>query len=1010
MDLGRHDFGVLVTVQQDHVGFLHRAFQEFLAAQHLARQPLERLMNYCREQGPQRSWHEVTVFLFQMLSRADEVDKLVDLLRSEVADPLERPIQQILLTRLASSPINCTRRKAREVMAEAFGWIERGEWMPLRGSLVREAVHGLESAHVREMVAERMMRWFPGRLAFWHDFPKHSARKPNDGTVDDLLVALHNADSPFEYRIIAEGLALLRERSATLLDELRRVIRGPGEPGLAAAALHAFASGWPELPELGAMLLEGSVSPAEEIRRVAFLTRFNRGDRTVAVRDGLVSFCRDNAHLWPWEDDIIFALSTGWPKEPELMQAALGSFGQYGPGRWSPMLAIKYLLAGCAGEESVAQLVVAQLGLAENDRRDIQIFEERAALLLNYTRHPLVGPAAEAWLDRNAGSNHRPIEVAVCAQLAGTDKARQHLLDWLRRGDGMPAWIISTLQEMSVPDDAEVRAVLQAYMSDKQRRSGAVRFLPAAIASREELLLTLREILRDGDFWPWHDALELLVSLEGRDAPGLWESVEQRLKNDKGGHYWRLGHSLVIKIWPEHPLVRQLVIEHIYGEDVFISHFLEPYADDAEIRPLLDAVLRVLHPRLRGELVRALAPLARRGLPTAMAILAGFKNEPKDEARTIAARAFAKGRRRTGDRLAELADTLAKELGEWNFSHAERRQAAIAGLLELGRTDLIAAAREDGKKLRFETHASGGHNWEFIAAVVDHWEELAASMSDIWDRFGNSPAVAAELVNAGKIAAAAVQTASYEDQLRNGAQLDEDSVRALIALHGRSLFLRDLFLARFNRFMPTGGVNSIMTMEMQSYHLIGKYLAENFHGDPLVHDAMVQVANSILIHDAGWIALCRGWPNSPLFGPVVARLPTLIDAQEPVTAWIFSTKADAQQMAKYLLHYPSKLKRDHFGRPREGFAAIATRLQSDELCRQATFDGLKALSDIDVLVGVARLLGPTMRHDSEFRKWVLGQLQEARSKTSLLAPLALDILTNEHKTVECCLLDTVLTR
>jgi len=112
-----------------------------------------------------------------------------------------------------------------------------------------------------------------------------------------------------------------------------------------------------------------------------------------------------------------------------------------------------------------------------------------------------------------------------------------------------------------------------------------------------------------------------------------------------------LGTAWVIKIWPEHPLVRQLVIEHIYGEDVFISHFLEPYADDAEIRPLLDAVLRVLHPRLRGELVRALAPLARRGLPTAMAILAGFKNEPKDEARTIAARAFAKGRRRTGDRF-----------------------------------------------------------------------------------------------------------------------------------------------------------------------------------------------------------------------------------------------------------------------------------------------------------------------------------------------------------------------
>ena len=274
-------------------------------------------------------------------------------------------------------------------------------------------------------------------------------------------------------------------------------------------------------------------------------------------------------------------------------------------------------------------------------------------------------------------------------------------------------------------------------------------------------------------------------------------------------------------------------------------------------------------------------------MPAALAILAGYKDEPKAEARTVAARAFAKGRRRTNDRLADLADSFAQELGEWNFSRVERRQAAVAGLLELGRTDLIAAARDDGKKLRLETYASGGHNWEFIAVVVDHWEELAASMGDIWDRFGNSPAVAAELVNAGKIAAAAVQTGSYEDQFRTGAQLDEDSVRALIALHGRSLFLRDLFLGRFDRFMPMGAVNSIMTMEMQSYHLIGKYLAENFHGDPLVHDAMARVANSILIHDAGWIALCRGWPNSPLFGPVVARLPTLIDAQEPVTAWIF---------------------------------------------------------------------------------------------------------------------------
>jgi hypothetical protein len=573
----------------------------------------------------------------------------------------------------------------------------------------------------------------------------------------------------------------------------------------------------------------------------------------------------------------------------------------------------------------------------------------------------------------------------------------------------MPAWIISTLWELSPPGAPDVVAVLEDYVRDPQRLRSSSRWLPSFVTDRERLIAMLRENLREGDLWGWHDALGVLVNLEGRDAPGLWASVEDRLQGDKQGHFWRLCHSLLIKIWPDQPLIRRKTIENVYGEDVFATHLIEAYGADAEIRPLLDSIVRVLHPDLRVELARALEPLARRRVAGAVAAVASYRHEPKPEARTIAARAYAKACAPVAREADALAASFSIEMATWHISHNELRQAAVAGLLELGRPDLVLAAREDGQPIRLGTYVTGGHNWEFIASVVEHWDELAAA-GDIWPRFEHSAAIVAELVKAGKRTAAASQTSAYENHFRDGQQVDDDEVRALIALHGRSEFLRDLFLARLHRFAPTGQQQSIMVMETRSYYAMGAYLAENFRGDPKVHEALVPVTAAGLVHDVGWIALCRGWPDSPLLQPMIAKLPSLMDATEPITAWLFATKADASLMARYLLRYPAKLTGDHFGQPREGLPAIWTRLEADVECRKITFDGVREIEDLDVMVGVSRLLGPSMRRDGEFRRWIGEKIAAARAHSSPLAPIAFDSLANEYKSVEFCLLQAMLTR
>jgi hypothetical protein len=431
------------------------------------------------------------------------------------------------------------------------------------------------------------------------------------------------------------------------------------------------------------------------------------------------------------------------------------------------------------------------------------------------------------------------------------------------------------------------------------------------------------------------------------------------------------------------------------------------YGTDPEIRPLLDRTLQTLHGDLRVEIARAIEPLARRGSPAAIKIAGGFTHEPNGEARTLAARVYARARFRAESDLHELTATFTKDVSGTLSYREERRRAGVAALLELGRADLLVPQREFGRAMVFDTYSHVRHNWEFITTVVEHWEALAAAMPDVWARLRNSAMIAIELAKAGKGTYALSQTKIFEDAVRAGEQLDIEALKALIALHGRSSLLRDLFLGRLGHFLP-GRHQSMMVAERGAYHEMASYLAQHFHGDANVGKTMESVASSLL-HDVALVALCRGWPGM-LPPAALTKLPELINANEPVTAWLFASKADAALMARYVIHYPHKLKQHYFGEPRHGIEAVLGRLQTDRECRELVFGAVQKVTEPDTWIAVAKLLAPSMRTDPAFRTWISSQLGAARKSSLLLCPLAFDVLANVCKPVEFALLETVLTR
>jgi hypothetical protein len=1007
LELGQHEFGVLVAPQEHHIGLLHRSFQEYLAAKHLARLPLNQVKSYCENTGRKAPWHEVTLILMQLLERQDDVDGLIDELCRPVADCLEEPLQQILLARVAVSELNCSRKKACELLSQVFSWIEFERWMPLRLALVHEVVAGLESEQVAALVTARAARWFPGRVKYLHNVPAAAAKQPTAETISDLLLALNNCDSGYEYRSIAEALASLAENKPDLADELLAILSGPAEPELMGAALHALATGWPTHTALPSLLQAASSIPAKELRHVAVLARFNQGERSDEVRDALMDFCREGNWSWPWDKDIVEALAIGWPKDPQLMSGALERVRGFGhPKSWAFNPAIEYLLRGCPGDDEVARMLADQLIQEQHPYHKLDISQVYEALLAGFTKHPILIPAAEAWLDKNLETHHSPLDVAVIAKLGGTLKCRQALLDRLRRGESLPAWIISTLLEMSGGDDPEVHSVLADYIRDEHRCSSAVRWLPNIVSEPKELGVMLRNILRDAHVFNSCSALELLVDKEGRDVPDLWTLVESRLSNDKDGHYWRLGHCTLVRIWPEHPRIRQLVKETVYEKDTSISTLYQVYGNDPAIRPLLDSTMHVLHKDLRVEFVRSIEPLVRRGVSAAVAIAAQFKNEPNGEARTVAARAYAYARYREGNKVQDLIEALCTDLNG-SFMHGPQQQAAIAALLELGRADLLALERESDRLLKFDTYSDVGHNWDFIATVVENWDSLTEAVPDLWERFDHSPIIATELAKAGKLAHALSQTQVFEKAVRTGKQLDVESVQALIVMHGHSVLLRDLFLSRLQFIAKQ---NSMASLERAAYTAMASYLADHFHGDDAVGGVMVSLARSSLIHDVAFIALCQGWPDAPPIVEVKERLPTLIGGAEPVTARLFASKADAALMAKYLMSYPDKLMHSYFGEPRDGITAVYNRLQTDRECRNLIFSNLQNPTALNTRIVLAKLLAPSMRNDPEFRTWISNQLRATRESSCVICQLEFDVLENMYTPVEFSLLGAALTK
>ncbi len=159
--------GLLVAKSPVEIGFLHRTFQEYLAACGLNAIPYLVLSEKLERNCSDYQWHQVILALLTLTSRTEDVDDLLKKIKAkrDIAAPIDRYPIEHLLYEAALVHSKCSIEFAKAMALEAFKTVEWESWKPHRLRVSRIVLEGLRQPRLRGVVTKKPSKLVPGTRA-----------------------------------------------------------------------------------------------------------------------------------------------------------------------------------------------------------------------------------------------------------------------------------------------------------------------------------------------------------------------------------------------------------------------------------------------------------------------------------------------------------------------------------------------------------------------------------------------------------------------------------------------------------------------------------------------------------------------------------------------------------------------------------------------------------------------------------------------------------------------------
>jgi hypothetical protein len=987
LTLGEEDVGILVKKSSREVGFIHRVFQESLTSVHLASVEFSDQAALVSARATDQRWREVILCLLHKLQRPAEVDHLLTLIEGVNGDIGTQASRDSLLAEATFGEFRKTPQLAARLAVRAFNQIELGRWPSVRRGLVTQAVEGLSSPILGPTIAGKLHQWFPRWTSYGlaqtfeviESWPDDPAIEPVlwRGMHDEYVGAAQSAARALAKRY--GGLPNVAERLCSLIAQ-------PPSISATAAAIEALWRGWPQFPKTENVLnvARESESPLIAITGVRGLIALGKqSDEDFSLLTELAG--RDDYTI---NGILDAALVAGWAGQEKLRQFALNEAESEGVRyirRLRPDFGL--LINGFPGDRQVAELIAQDFAREHPyclfDRDDLQ------QLARSFKDDPIVVPALESWVIK-----HRPDDAYTLSHVArvGATPALKAALLKCVDDKHLAFWAGSALVDLWGAADEEVNAALnEAAEQPVERRQDIGHVLPLVMTDKDRC----RELLLEIVSATAKDRIRADFALQGLHVLGLdasdRETVDCVLARGYDEERFVVENEVreVISTFYGDERVIELAKRELKREAGAIGTVARVFAGDAAMRKLVLEAAAPLGVNMRSAIVESLSTRAVSNADSRLRISTARWEEAGDI--TIEASiSLARAKRDAGEISQQYLDETVGELDAIGPRMDARRQAAMAALVVIKRIDLLPKSDQFSGIRGIELHK----HREMLRLLATEWANVAEGLGgddaaldalgvrrqSFFEVFGNDIDLSKAMTDFAQ---------RLVDASTNG--VPAPAIRFVERNRPNSGQLREICLSglRYNGQTNWDSFSTAITA--------GEVLGRNFASDQSLEIQLRQYLDQNP-RDAGAImALCEGWPKSPILETLRTRLEGQPQLPVPVTFKLMSTISEPDRLVEALSWAASELRGNLWESPIHWIPTIIRRLKLDDvacsLMRQALSDqpspGMKA--------SLPRLLVRARGLTDELRAWCRSETDG--TKNYVVGEVGLDLIAGQRRLV-----------
>lgn len=868
LDIDANSIGIILEKSNRELSFVHRQFQEFLAAKYLLESEKEITLKVLQERAKEISWHQ-TLYLFFGLIPIRKKSEFLEYFDAIEPDQASDKYISFLKYRILLNSNNSPHDRQDEYFQKITEEFEFETNVTRKEALWDIILTSLYTSRLRKSTIDYVSNYFPNAYKFQDHRINILLNIPTEKLPqfckEYLIKNLINGNT--YQKLEASNAINSHIKDDWLCSRIMDILEFCFNPEVVPFALNSIIS--KEIDESIKLKVYEKYKYTEHPNISLFSIKLKVHLKKQEESDMLDLVKVFKSISYELEDEYSNLLIKGWPENQKLLALCLESTKRHFAHQSliNSSIAWKILFVLFNKEETVLDRVVEELKTEEYPFIGIDKYVSWDYFSNYFENNTKLIPVIDEWIERQ---KYNEPEIAYASLIGKTDFAKKYLINNLPKS-GIPHWFVMALVE-GWPEDIEVLEFLKNYFKQSERNSHfAAQYIDSVFKNEKETgIKLLEDIIFDRSLVFRDRAIEPLIKLDKEYFRNkiLKKLIEEELSlfpKDNFREYYN-ALSTVVRNYHEEPVVEHFFFSNLSDHSVILDLLMKFWPNREDV---IERHINYSSPLPLNLRILLIDKIGERGVinDKILNLLSKFDEESNEIVKSRAALSFFSFLRNNDiEKIISIAQPKIFYRGP---DYELQRQIAFCGYLITKKLDEYYQVEEEGTKERanpgfsFDSYSIRS-NVEIIKLIINNFDYLYSETSKDFSKLSKFSKLEEEKVW-GFLARYSDQSSQTFPYLIDYINSHQNSINNqylidfLYRTSPQSNILKSILLRLVNEKKDS------------SSPFYGKILGENFNYD---NSVLKNVSNFDLenFNTGKILALCIGWPDSKILKDSFNRL------------------------------------------------------------------------------------------------------------------------------------------